>query len=1390
MTVGHGSPQVVGQSSPSASCSRGRHAWSAALLVAVIAVTSSIRVHAQKSTLIAEDNSQTNTQANTQANTSDELPSSTNSLSSNVPSATKLALAEKLAIELRIVWGGSSQRVFQGSIRIDNGSIKLLRNLSQQSDSIGSIVNTEPATLKVLGHSASTFGGADVMIEGAATSRITIRFVHPATNQPVESSFLISEVLDDRWLRKLDEQGNRIAAERQMQDRLRVRSGQPSSIFPADSTWSGTLSGYRCGLPAGEYQLMTRLLDQNADDTIVSEHDQTVTIDQQGNFNVPSLQVALPKLESCYAIEFSLHRKRFLHSFVSSSQSLKRRIDLVVFDSNAPSKSIESWAPVATIQPLNAQWWSSMNWLPNLSSTQQLIQLPNFTEHNKRLVNHGPQSSRKVGEEECLVLGPSAWQAYPLAIEHPGQPHRMRVRVPRDQAQQLVISIRDYHANGELTTLNVDSGIVLGERQASSESFGASQWSDHEIVFWPRSSRPMLLMLNASSTEDAAFGDVQLEVGQLLARTPSVNVVKGPTNASGNSPRNIALYLTKPLIADAFGGQRSIDPVTKRALDSWLTWQQSAERLALYMQNSGYNTLILNVASDGGAVLPLSRLAATTRFDSGAFFSDGRSPEIKDFVELLCKHLDRSGLKLIVTLDLNAHLPGLIKYEMDDSKNADLKNTGLYQVNLEGKPWQLDSDSSNRRVLYNPLHSQVQVELEQIVREVSNRYSSYDCFKGIAFDLGEASHFIFAGDRWGYDESTLKRFEASTQSKLPAREALPTTMQGPLRLAYLNWRARELSTFFVRLADIVRDSKADAKLLLNPISLWQRQPSQHEYADAIATSRNLSDTLLAAGLDLAWLKQNPQVAILRGQTECALGSDLERAWLSRAASDAGLVHASTGNSSGTIHLQRPVGMVIPEANKLQNLNQQTSNPTHSPSNLVWCYPVAAGLGPQLRKSSIEQLYREDSLLVADGTWMPPQGDSLQLETFRRTLAELPNVPMQTVKIDRDENNLRLRSVKVGNDTYLQLINNASWTEHVTMDVKIANIRGVYEVLGGKELVINGAATSSQSSSRMDANGSRASTIWQFDLSPYELIAFKVSDPQFKLNSFVHSPDPSLIEKMKREIDSLENMMTLISDSARAESLDVPGGDFENWIDGLRPSGWTVSSLPQVSIRQEKSLPHSGSSCVVIENINQSQVSAWIQSDKIRIPESGRLVVNAWVRAPSAGKMPQVLRLSLIGRTRDGRRYQRSHQFGTQPSGSDVAIDWGKRPVTLFVTDLPSAELSELYVAFDLVGPGKVWVDDIQALEAYLSPDERIQIRSQIFLAKEKLRDNNAFPAEQVLNSHIARYLASIKAKPTMQAPVNNQQFDEPEKSTAGSRWNNSPPILQQLRESMRERWQK
>ncbi len=206
--------------------------------------------------------------------------------------------------------------------------------------------------------------------------------------------------------------------------------------------------------------------------------------------------------------------------------------------------------------------------------------------------------------------------------------------------------------------------------------------------------------MNPSSETEAAFGTIELEAATLEPTpkntlAPSSNVAE--SKDAKTEKRTVALYLSRPFLADAFGAQRSIDPTTQRPLDTWNTWQQAAERLTLYMQSAGYNTLVLTSLNDGGAIFPLKRLHSTMRFDSGTYFSDGRSAEIKDLVELLCRHFDRCGLKLVLSLDLNSPLPGLAKWELDPQKNA-----ALYQVGIDGKQWKADTDAVNRRVLYNP----------------------------------------------------------------------------------------------------------------------------------------------------------------------------------------------------------------------------------------------------------------------------------------------------------------------------------------------------------------------------------------------------------------------------------------------------------------------------------------------------------------------------------------------------------------------------------------------------------------------------------------------------------------------------------------------------------------
>ncbi len=1286
------------------------------------------------------------------------------------------AAADKLSFELRIVWGGGKPRAFRGSITIDSGTLNVVRNLSLQPDSVGAISNSGPATLKIESHSLSTFGGVDLMIDGNVDSQLTFRIDDAITNQPVEHTLPLNEILQGNWIRPLDSHGSRLAAERQMHDRIRVQSSSTTGILAVGASWHATASGYHCGLPAGDYLLATTVVDEGTD-AIVGSTEVRVSIDPQGNFTSNGIELSMPTIESAYTIEMSLQRKRFLPNLVSSGVVLTRRLDCVTFDYSGGASRISTWTPVATINPLNSQWWTALSWISTLGTTQTLTQFAGMTEAAKRPVSHGAQGSRELAGAGYLTLSPGAWQAYPLRIAQAGQPHRLRVRVPNDRAQQLVISIRDFHRNGEPTSLNVDSGIVLTERQIATEMSDRTGYTEHEIIFWPRSEQPYVLMLNASAATQANFGELSLDVGQLTSeKRLSEPSSSGTTGAPAAGQRSLALYLSKPLLADALGAQRNIDPVTRRPLESWLTWHQSATRLTQYMQSQGYNTLVFNVISDGAAVFP-SSLSSTRRFDTGTFYADSRAPELKDLVELLCCHLDRAGLQLVLAVDLNSHLPGLAKWESEASKNG-----GLYQVNIDGSVWKSETELGSRRVLYNPLHPQVQSEIERVIRDISSRYATHPSFGGLALELGESSHLIFAGDRWGYDESTLSKFEAATQSKLPSREVLAEGTQAGIRLGYLNWRAAELSSFYIRLANAISQAKSTAKLLINPLPILERRPAERDYVDPNMQSRNLSDYWLAAGLDGSRLKKQQNIVLLRGKLESPLKSGLAQAWLSRIANDSGLANAELGNATGMLLAQRPVGVPIDEANKLQHSALAAT---------AWCYPQVSSLGSGSLQSLVALLHREDALFMGDGGLMPIQGDSPKLQQLRQAYLALPNVPMRTFNIDSGESSVRVRSVAVGNVTYLQMINAAPWSERITMDVHVASSNGLVEILGGRELKLNGNATQLTASSLNQAQRLQRSTVWQFELPPFDMVGVRVSDPQFQINSVMHSPDPAVVSRITQSVEELEGLMAVAADPAQTSPLRIPGGDFENWIDGSRPSSWTVSSLPQVVIRREDALPHSGQSCLALENRNNAQVSAWIQSEKIGIPESGRLAVEAWVRSSPTSSSPILMQLSVIGRTRDGRRFQRSHQFGTAAQANQVNVDWGRKPIVLYISDLPSDELAELHVAFDLVGPGKIWLDDIQAYEPLINPDERVQIRGQLFLAREKLRENNPFPAEQALNSHWARYLFALNEK--LDAAAAQEQpaaavGDAPPNNN--TRWSSPAPLLQQWRESMRERWQR
>jgi hypothetical protein len=158
----------------------------------------------------------------------------------------------------------------------------------------------------------------------------------------------------------------------------------------------------------------------------------------------------------------------------------------------------------------------------------------------------------------------------------------------------------------------------------------------------------------------------------------------------------------------------------------------------------------------------------------------------------------------------------------------------------------------------------------------------------------------------------------------------------------------------------------------------------------------------------------------------------------------------------------------------------------------------------------------------------------------------------------------------------------------------------------------------------------------------------------------------------------------------------------------------------------------------------------------------------------------------VGRLNNGDRFQRTISYGGSRAepGRNLSNDWGRRPAELHVSDLPIDELIDLQVSIDLIGPGRVWVDDIEVVQTWLHPEERNYLRGQLLVAKQKLANGNSITADRVLRTSWSEYLFDLASQPNIQRRANpfSQQSD------ARSDWKRPKQPLQQFREGMRPRW--
>ncbi len=140
----------------------------------------------------------------------------------------------------------------------------------------------------------------------------------------------------------------------------------------------------------------------------------------------------------------------------------------------------------------------------------------------------------------------------------------------------------------------------------------------------------------------------------------------------------------------------------------------------------------------------------------------------------------------------------------------------------------------------------------------------------------------------------------------------------------------------------------------------------------------------------------------------------------------------------------------------------------------------------------------------------------------------------------------------------------------------------------------------------------------------------------------------------------------------------------------------------------------------------------------------------------------------------------------RPPAQQIQQEWSQ--FLLQVDDLPVTGMDNLRVRFDLMGPGRVWIDDVQLFDLYFnSENETAQLKKIVALADFQLQSGKLGDCLRELDGYWPRYLAAYV--PLLSGPLANQQPQQP----AGNQPPQNPPAKQASKPSgpidwLRSRW--
>lgn len=1193
-------------------------------------------------------------------------------------------------LRLRLEWGGGKPHVWNGVVEISEGRLHDLVSLGVEAD--------EPGTIWVDGNAAwirrtspRAYDGFDVAIDAPETAMLTINLQAQAEQSTGRRiQFRLADVAQSSRVVDLRGSTGRLSIRRTPGDKLSVRLDRPHLVFEPGERFQASVRPHLMSRPA---KAQTATFEWNLQSARGGEILDSGDLEFEWNTQTADRAV-LP-------IDATLPNREGVYDLNLNLRRGRSRVSRsvqVVVISSEPRPSGPDVAKAPPEQPVDSFRPADAGLMRRVDRRRSLKL---FSGPMKKLFDFRGDSAddpEPSGSQAAV-----SWRSYRLRIANPQRPHRLRLLFSDQNVRRVGFSLLEPNAAGQLMPLGIDGGIYHEHHEeAVAEAEPAER--EYSILFWPRVADPILLI------HDLGLGGAadieQVEVFEIDRLTMPA------TRASDVRPRLVGAYMQKPLLAENFGATEAFDPASGRSLKDWITFQTAADRLTQYLRHSGFNSLMLAAFADGGAIYPSRLLQSTARYETGIYFSTGQDPIRKDVLELLFRVFAREGLTLVPELQFSTPLPELERRLAAEGDAA----RGIELVGTDGRSWRRTRGSIRGLApYYNPLDARVQQAIIDVVGELTERYASHESFRDVAVQLSSTGYLQLPGMSWGYDDATVARFAKDAGLKIPAGpdeqkyRRRHEYLTGTARQEWSRWRCAQLADFHHRLAEVVAESKPGSRLILSSNRLLRGDNPDDDAYSAVRSGQKLNDLLLAKGLDLSLYEDVPHLSLLKPTLWRPSGiRQLELLDESLNGHPELHRHFSVADR-GVLFYSDPVECRIPEFDSI------------SPWQPAFTW-LAAQCSPGSKQSSrrlAQALADYDTQYLFDGGWMVPFGQADAVRKVRETIGGLPAIEFTEQDAPQP---LVVRFGRTDEHTYLYVVNEMSGPLQAFLRLSCpATTNG--ELLGRRGPV--------------PLSGTAEASVLQVTLGPHEVWACRFEDPAVRILAVTPAPEQVVLDVLSQKIQSFQSRMSEARQSTQPTSTLLVNPGFEVAPSPQELAGWVVPDKDAGGWRLDSESPRSGAAALAL---SATQSGGAAVSTLVSIGNVRTLSFSAWLRSDS----PTVkVRLEFEATVAGSRRVQ----------FVDVVADTTWRRQQLQIADMPVGALENTRVRIRLLGPGTVWIDDVDIETQRVTPADLRQLRKVISATTLAWEDKRYADCERLLDSYWGQFLLDEwqPSRPTIDA---------------------------------------